>query len=155
MTITLHNPAVDRKPSTEDLVHAIELACSPVLGSLSMANALGGRQTDAWCLVREHSLAALIDEAVDRGVDLSTVKAACCDVLVSDTPPFRAAVGYDPRPKCGLCNRRHYRDRKFIDERRGGVPELSCGDRANRYETQPKTWTRQTAMAAVEGTYEP
>ena len=71
-----------------------------------------------------------------------------------DTPPFRGAVGYDPRPRCGLCNRRHYIDKRYVDERRGGTP-LSCGD-SQRFRNLPETrWTRWTAEAAVEGTYQP
>jgi len=139
---------------TEDVVHAIELACSPVLGSLSMANALGGLQTDTWQLVRTFTLAQLIDEANERGVDLSTVKAAICEVLVMDTPPFRAAVGYDPRPRCVYCNRRHYVDKRYLDERRGGEP-LSCGDSQRFRNHPPQQWSRSTAEAAVEGTYQP
>lgn len=139
---------------TESVIHAIELACSPVLGSLSMANALGGSQTDDWRLVREFPLAQLIDEAVERGVDLSIIKAACCDVLVIDTPPFRGAVGYDPRPRCSLCNRRHYIDKRYVDERRGGEP-LSCGDSMRFRNAPAHQWTKATMIAAVEGTYQP
>lgn len=147
--ITLAKPV-----STDDLVHAIELACSPVLGALNMANALGGSQTDAWRVVREVPLAQAIDEAIERGVDLSALKAACCDVLVIDTPPFRHAVGYDPRPRCGLCNRRHYIDKRYVDERRGGEP-LSCGD-SQRFRNEPaRGWTKATQVAAVEGNYQP
>lgn len=139
---------------TESVVHAIELACSPIIGSLSMANALGGAQTDEWRLVREFTLVQLIDEAVERGVDLSTLKAACCDVLVMDTPPFRCAVDYDPRPRCVQCNRRHYYDKRYVDERRSGVP-LSCGD-SMRFRNPPEhRWTKATMMAAVEGDYKP
>jgi len=145
----------ETKPvSTEDLTHAIELKCSPVIGSLNMANALGGRETTTWRLVREFTLIQLIDEAIERGVDLSILKAACCDVLVMDTPPFRGAVGYDPRPRCGLCNRRHYIDKRYLEERRSGEP-LSCGDSA-RFRNLPVTqWTKVTMIAAVEGEYHP
>ena len=147
--ITLAKPV-----SKETIAHAIELACSPVLGALNMANALGGSQTDDWRLVREFSLAQLIDEAVELGVDLTVLKAACCDVLVMDTPPFRHAVGYDPRPRCGQCNRRHYYDKRYVDERHQGIP-LSCGDTARFRNSPPATWTKETQRAAVEGTYQP
>jgi hypothetical protein len=146
--------ALAKPVSTDALVHAIELACSPVLGALNIANAFGGMVTDSWRLVREFTLAQLIDEAGERDIDLTAVKAACCDILVMDTPPFRHAVGYDPRPRCGLCNRRHFIDKRYVDERRGGVP-LSCGD-SQRFRNMPeKHWTRWTAEAAVEGTYQP
>jgi hypothetical protein len=146
--------ALAKPVSTDDLIHAIELACSPVLGSLNMANALGGTQTDTWRLVREFTLVQLIDEACERGIDLTTIKAACCDLLVMDTPPFRGAVGYDPRPRCGLCNRRHYVDKRYIDERRSGEP-LSCGD-SQRFRNPPADrWSKPTMIAAVEGTYQP
>ncbi len=143
------------KPITDDsLTNAIELLCSPVLGSLNMVNALGGLQTDAWRLVREVPLAQLIDEAHERGIDLTTLKAACCDVLVMDTPPFRGAVGYDPRPRCRDCNRRHYYDKRYIDERRGGQP-LSCGD-SMRFRNEPASmWSKATQKDAIEGTYQP
>lgn len=150
LAITLAKPV-----STDDIIHAIELATSPVLGALSMANALGGGlQTDAWRLVREFPLSRLIDEAVIRGIDLTILKAACCDYLITDTPPFRHALSYDPRPRCSLCNRRHYRDKRYLDERRQGRP-LSCGD-SERFRNQPpSTWTRATIEQAVEGTYQP
>ena len=141
--ITLAKPV-----RTEDVIQAIELACSPVLGALSMANAIGGLQTDAWRLVREVSLVALIDEASARDVDLSVVVAACCDVLVMDTPPFRHAVGYDPRPRCVLCHRRHY-----VDKSTGNA--LSCGDSQGFRNWPMRHWTKQTMAAAVEGAYKP
>lgn len=147
--ITLSKPV-----TADDVVKAIELVCSPVFGSLNVVNSLGGMQTDAWRLAREVPLAQLIDEAFEHDIDLTTIKAACCDVLVMDTPPFRHAVGYDPRPRCGLCNRRHYIDKRYIDERRGGEP-LSCGD-SQRFRNHPaQWWSKSTAMAAVEGTYQP
>lgn len=139
-------PILLAKPvSTEDVVHAIELRCSPVLGALNMANALGGAQTDVWRLVREFSLVQLIDEADERGIDFTTLKAALCDVPVIDTPPFRHAVGYDPRPRCGLCNRRHNR------KRHGEA--MSCGV---RFEDMPEQqWSKPSAIAAFEGQYQP
>lgn len=145
--MTLTKPALTVPVATEDLVRAIELACSPVLGALNMANALGGVETDPWLLVRTYSLAQLIDEAIARDVDLTEVKAACCDLAVTDTPPFRGAIGYDPRPRCALCNRRHASYRGT---------DLSCGDN-DRFRNAPKDWrwTRSTAEAAVEGTYTP
>ncbi len=75
----------------DDLLKAISLLCSPVFGALSMANALGGGVTDAWRAVREHPLSRLVDEAIDRGLDLTSLKASCCDVLVLDTPPLAGA----------------------------------------------------------------
>lgn len=145
--ITLVTPASSKPVTVEDLARAIELACSPVLGALNMANAIGGLQTDAWRLVREFSLVQLIDEAISRDVDLASIKAACCDVPVVDTPPFRAAVGYDPRPRCTLCNRPH-----FI--RVGGETERSCGRNQKTFYPPETRWSRSTAEAAVEGRYE-
>lgn len=141
--ITLAKPV-----STSDLVEAIAVACSPVFGAMNMANAIAGAQTDVWRLIREFTLTQLIDDAAERGVDLSAVKAVCCDVLVFDTPPFRDAVDYDPRPRCPLCARRHLKPRDGT--------ELSCGD-AGRFRNPPpnRRWTRSTAEAAVEGTYTP
>lgn len=136
--ITTTNPA-----STESIVAAISLLCSPVFGALNVANALGGARSDTWILAREHELDRLIDEAVRRGADLSEVRAACCDVLVVDTPPFRGAVGYDPRPRCPLCCRRHFK------------PEMSCGDSARFRNHPPWYWTRATVQAAIVGTYQP
>lgn len=126
---------------TRDIIEAISLHCSPVLGSLNIANAISGAQTDAWRAVREFSLSQLVDEAVLRGCDLSEVKAACCAVLVYDTPPFHGAVGFDPRRRCALCCRRHFKPREG---------DLSCGDAA-RFRAPPVwKWTRATAEAAIE-----
>jgi hypothetical protein len=147
--MTLTDPARTRPVSDEDLVHAIELRCSPVLGALNVANTLGGLETNPWRLVHKFSLVQLIDEAVARDIDLGAVKAACCDVLVVDTPPFRAAIGYDPRPRCHLCNRWH-----FVRVDRGET-ERSCGSSARVPIIRSLGWTRATAEAAVDGTYRP
>jgi hypothetical protein len=129
---------------TPDLVKAISLRCSPVFGSLSIANALGGSENDAWKVVRGFTLVQLVDEAVRRGVDLSEVKAACCDVLVFDTPPFHGAIGYDSRARCPLCCRRHYVDKN------AGAPPLSCGDAA-RFRNPPVwQWMRAVAHDVME-----
>ena len=130
--------------STPDLVSAISLACSPVFGTLDLANALGGpiAQSNAWRAVRTLSLAQLVEEAIARGVDLSEVKAACCSVPVVDTPPFHGAIGYDSRPRCPLCCRRHY-----VDKRDGSV--LSCGDTQGFRNPPTWRWTRESAKAAV------
>jgi hypothetical protein len=135
-------------PSLGEVVEAISLACSPVFPALSVANALGGEQTNVWCLVRMYTLSQLIDDAVDRGADLNSVRAACCELPVFDTPPFRGAVGYDGRPRCPLCARVHYVDKRTNEA-------LSCGDTA-RFRNPPAwTWTRATREEAIEGTYTP
>jgi hypothetical protein len=142
LTITVVQPVRD-----DDLIQAIAIRCSPVFGALSMANALGGARTDAWRAVREFTLVQLVDDALTRGLDLTALKAACCDVLVIDTPPFHGAVGYDPRPRCWLCGHHHW------------VPAdgqaLSCGD-ARQFRGQPfDRWTRATIELAIEGRYRP
>lgn len=148
MNIMITEPARSRLPHLGDVVEAISLLCSPVFPVMNIANALGGAQTDTWRLAREYTLAQLIDDAMERGADLSHIKAACCDLSVFDTPPFRGAVGYDGRPKCGLCGRVHY-----VDKRNGEI--LSCGD-TQRFRNPPTwTWSRATREAAIEGTYTP
>lgn len=132
--LTLQKPVTD-----QSIVDAISLACSPVLGALNFANAVGGHETDAWRLVREQKLSQLIDEAAERGIDLSEVKAACCDILVFDTPPFHGALRYDPRPRCASCNRRH-------SEAKGPV---SCGATINRFSMPEWHWTKWSAMKAM------
>lgn len=127
-----------------DLIEAIAIACSPILGALDMCNALGGAQTDVWQIVRTFSLSQLIDEAARRDLDLSAIKAAGCETLVFDTPPFHGAVGYDSRPRCSLCCHRHYKP--------SDGSELSCGD-AGTFRNRPTwNWTRAARVAAVEGT---
>lgn len=134
--------------ATEHVVEAIAILCSPVFGALNMANALGGAQTDVWRLVRDFTLAQLIDEAAERGAVLDGVHAACCDVPVLDTPPFHGALEYDPRPRCPLCCRPHFKP--------NNGEQLSCGNARTVTSFRPHRlwrWSRATAEAAVDGTY--
>ena len=59
-----------------DLLHAIELRCSECFPAMNIANALGGSRTVPWDLVRTYSLVEMLQEAKDRGLDLSNLKAA-------------------------------------------------------------------------------
>jgi hypothetical protein len=133
---------------SSSLVEAIQIICSPVFGSLNVANAIGGAQTDDWQIIREFTPAEIVDEIINRGLDIGDVKAACCDLLVIDTPVFHNIMEYDPRPRCPLCCRRH-----VIDKRTGDP--LSCGDSQGFRNSPIWRWTRATAEAAVNGTYEP
>ncbi len=129
----------------DDLLKAIALLCSPVFSALSMANALGGGVTNAWRAVREHSLTALVDEAIDRGLSLDSLKASCCDLLVLDTPPMFGVLNYDPRPKCLGCGKVHLK-------RRDG--ELrSCASVARFSGLPEHQWTRTTIEQALKGRY--
>lgn len=150
MTLTLPKKSLPYVvlPSLNEVVGAISLMCSPVFPAMNMANALGGTQTATWELVRTYTLTQLIDDAVERGADLSATKAACCNLMVYDTPPFRGAIGYDPRPRCVLCGRVHY-----IDKRNNQA--LSCGD-TERFRNRPSwSWSRTMREAAIDGTYVP
>jgi hypothetical protein len=148
MALTLAPQPPWSTPLRDDsLLRAISILCSPVFGALSMAHSLGsvGQMSDEWRALYEHTPRALVEEAIERNLDFTSLKAVCCDVLVIDTPVFHNILMYDPRPKCSLCNRPHW------------VPSdgtrLSCGDAA-RFRRPPEwKWTRQTIEQAVEGKY--
>lgn len=129
--------------ASSDLLEAIALMCSPVFGALHMANALGGAQTAAWSAVRSFSLAQLIDEAVQRGLDLFDLPAACVDAKVVDTPPFWGAVGYDPRPRCTLCGLVH------LTHKDGTMSSCGRAASARLRMLPPWRWTRASIEAAL------
>lgn len=135
-------------PSDDSISGAISILCSPVLGSLSLCNALAGYQDDKWFLVNNFTLDQLIEEAVTRNIDICSLRATCCDLYVIDTPPFRGSIKFDARRRCNLCNKIH-----FIDPRRD--EPLSCGRNAKMFNPPEWRWTRYSAEKAVEGTYVP
>lgn len=133
---------VTRPVSDAALVEAVALLTSPVFGALSMANALAGYQSETWQVVHTYTPRQIVDEVISRGVDLDGVHASCSRVLVVDTPVFHMILEYDPRPKCGLCGRRHYVDKRTNEP-------LSCGD-TQRFRNPPVwRWTRATQEAAL------
>jgi hypothetical protein len=73
------------------LRHAIELKCSGCYGAMSIANALGGSQTEDWKIARAHKLVDLIAEARRRQLDMATWKTAVDDAILCDSEPAREA----------------------------------------------------------------
>lgn len=135
---------VEARPvSSVDLVHALEILVSPVFGALSVAHQLGGYPTDPWRILETFTPRQIVDEIIARDLSLDAALCACTKVLVFDSPVFHMILEYDPRPRCGLCGRRHYVDKN------NGDP-LSCGDTA-RFRNGPTwRWTRAAREAAVE-----
>jgi hypothetical protein len=71
-----------------DLVQAIRLGISKCFGAMSIANTLGGSPSIPWDLVRKHGLAELVADALDRGIDVKSIKAAV------DETPFMETTSY-------------------------------------------------------------
>ncbi len=133
--------------SDEALLKAIALLTSPVFGSLSVAHALGGGPSEAWSILETFTPGQIADEIAARGLSLDGVKAACCDVLVVDSPVTHWMFQFDPRPRCPLCCCRHYVDKRTNEP-------LSCGDTQGFRNPPEWRWTKTTMRAAVEGTYQ-
>lgn len=84
-------------PSDTDLREAISLYCSPVLGALAVANALGGIATIPWKLLHNvRPLTKLFDEAKQRNLDLNTLECAVDGGLVKDSRYYQEWA-YGPR----------------------------------------------------------
>lgn len=131
-----------RRVSDETLVEAIAIITSPVFGALVIANALGGYPNDTWQTIGTYTPRQIVDEIIARGINLDEVLASCSRILVVDTPVFHMILEYDPRPRCPLCERRHY-----INKSTGEPP--SCGD-AQRFKNPPNwRWTRGLQEAAL------
>lgn len=128
--------------SNAALVEAIALLTSPVWGALCIANALAGMQTEPWQIVNSYTSREIVDEIIERSVSLDDVLAACSSVLVTNTPVFHMILEHDPRPKCGLCDRRH-----LVDHRTNEVS--SCGRAQRLYNPPTWRWTRATQEAAL------
>jgi len=129
--------------SDETLVDALSILTSPVFGSLNMAHALGGcGPSNKWSVLESYTPRQIVDEVIERGIDLDSVKASCSSVMVMDTPVFHNILEYDPRPRCGLCGRPHPVDHKT------GSP-ASCGRAQRLYNPPVWRWTRATAEAAL------
>ena len=128
--------------SDETLMEALSILVSPVFGAMRMAHALAGYPSDRWRVLETFTPRQIVDEVIDRGIVLDGVMASCSSVQVINTPVFHNILEYDPRPRCGLCGRVHY-----VDKRNGEA--LSCGDTA-RFRNLPEwRWTGATAEAAL------
>jgi len=128
--------------SDETLVEALSILTSPVFGSMSMAHALSGYPSDKWRVLETYTPRQIVDEVIERGIDLDGIRASCSSAMVMDTPVFHNILECDPRPRCGLCGRPH-----SIDHKTGTI--ASCG-RAQRLNNPPEwRWTRATAEAAL------
>jgi hypothetical protein len=132
------------QPVTDgQLLKALEILVSPVLGALSMAHALGGQATSPeWMILEQHTPRQIVDEIIERGLSLEGRLATCSRVLVLDTPVMHMILDYDPRPRCSLCCRRHYVDK------RTGEP-LSCGDAQGFRNPPTHRWTRAARETAL------
>ena len=80
---------VDKRISDENLLKGASLRFSRHFGALSMANRIGGEQTDAWLVARLHVL-DILDEIEKRGLDISKQEVAlsdceCCPSLIIET----------------------------------------------------------------------
>lgn len=74
---------------TSTIIKAIELRISECFGAMLMANALGGRPSPEWDLVRRVGLDELVADALDRKVDVRQIRAAVDKTAFMDTPAYR------------------------------------------------------------------
>lgn len=135
-----------RRVSDDALLDACALLVSPVFGSMSVAYGLAGAPSDGWRVLETFTPGQIADEIAERGLSLDGLKAACCDVPVTDSPVTHWMFQYDPRPRCPLCCRPH-----FFDARAG--EERSCGRGQKTFYPPEWRWTKATMKAAVDGTY--
>lgn len=135
-----------RRVSDEALLGAIAILVSPVFGSLSVAHGLAGAPSDDWRVLETFTPGQIADEVAERGLSLDGLKAACCELLVVDSPVTHWMFQYDPRSRCPLCCRPHFFDARVGEER-------SCGRNQKTFYPPEWRWTKSTMMAAVEGTY--
>lgn len=83
----------------EDLVEAISLKISKHFGALNIANALGGSPSVAWQVVRRTSLSEMVADALDRGLDVKSIKAAVDGTPFVETESYlrvRSEIGGRP-----------------------------------------------------------
>ena len=78
-----------------DLRKAIELRCSACFGAMNVANAVAGRETVPWRIVRDFALRALLAEAQERGLDVSTWKTAVEEEPLTASRYYRRAMGHE------------------------------------------------------------
>ena len=76
----------------DNLIRAIKLRSSECFTAMNIANQLGGSPDAAWNVVRTFSFLDMIREARKRGIDLSSVKAAVGDRLVTEAPVYHDAM---------------------------------------------------------------
>jgi hypothetical protein len=62
--------------SNATLCEAIAIRIDRVFPAMSVANALGGHQDDVWQTIRKYSVAELIAEALDRGINVADIKSS-------------------------------------------------------------------------------
>lgn len=72
--------------SNNGLKKAIELLASECFGALSIANSLGGCQTEEWQILHNNPWKDIVDEGKNRGFDFESMKCA-----VTKTPLMRSA----------------------------------------------------------------
>jgi hypothetical protein len=74
--------------SDADLRKAICLKLSECFGAMNIANAIGGTPSVAWTVARQHRLAELVADALDRGLPVGEFRAAV------DNTPFMETKSY-------------------------------------------------------------
>lgn len=85
--------------SDADLLQAIRLQLSSCFAAMSIANALGGSPIPAWGLARKHRLAELVSDALDRGLDVRSLKSAVDEIPFVDCSRYlklREEIGGRP-----------------------------------------------------------
>lgn len=74
--------------SDRDLIKAIELRISKCFVAMDIANALGGSQSIPWDIARKYSVMELVAEALDRKLDVCSIKAAVDGTSFMDTEMY-------------------------------------------------------------------
>ena len=85
-------------PNDADLIHAIEIRISRPFPAMMIANSLAGRQTIEWQIIYNCSIANMIKEAEDRGIDVGNIIASLPDendvrAKLKDMPKFACLMG--------------------------------------------------------------
>lgn len=72
---------------TEDVKKALEILGAECFGAMGVCNSLGGEQSPEWEILNANSWNDIVKEALERQIDLSTLKCA-----VTNTPLLASAT---------------------------------------------------------------
>lgn len=77
-----------------DIVKALGLKCAMCYGALALCRALGRADEDnAWWLASNHTIVELLEEAKERGIDLSSAQTEVEHQPLLESMKYRRAVG--------------------------------------------------------------
>ena len=116
------------RPTDAELRHAIEVRCAACFGAMNIANAIAGRETLIWRLIRNYTLLQLLEEADTRGLDMQHWRTAV------EQEPLQASRYYQHARHKMLDNPREPRSRNMqiiyhaSNETMGDTPPVACND---------------------------